>query len=159
MFNETLWQLAKDVLLDREYYEMHFLKGADLLVYECSDCGYVHKRESKETPLPKVCTACLGLTNELGTTETEDRVWYLLNDFQAMKSEIMNDYSLELDLLHPICDCPEVNEEIEDSNEICYTGCAYTIEDFEEVVPLCPVCNGCIFCRYDAESTDAYYTD
>ena len=159
IFKETLWRLAKDILIDREYYEMHITKKDDLLVYECADCGYIHKRESMEVELPEVCAACLGITNELGTTEREDKVWYLLNNFAAMKSEVMSDYSLELDLLHPICDCPEVNEKIEDSSTVRYTGCAYTIEDYEEIVPLCPVCDGCIFCRYDAESTDAYNTE
>ena len=158
IFKETLWHLAKDVLIDREYYEMHIYKERDKLVYECADCGYIHKRESATTPLPKMCTACLGLTDELGTTEAEDKVWYFLNDFVTIRAEVFSDYSLELDLLHLSCDCPTVIEDLE-TGILKYTGCTYTVDDFEVTVPLCPICEGCIFCRYAIEKKDGFYTD
>lgn len=152
-FNATLWRLVKDVMLDREIYEITKRDTDSLLLYECQDCGYVHKSSDINTKPPITCPYCLNITNELGTTADEDLVWlHVLNNFSS--AAFKDTWEQELDLLHPVCDCPVVASNIHSIATTIYTQCAYTIEDLEEIVPICPECNGCISCRYFTDNTE-----
>ena len=139
----THWRSLKTLLTQRNFAVINSPELDNF--YECSECGFVF--ECEDTSLLTDCPNCLDSFNNNGNSEDAEILYEVLNDPTDVDPSILIAEE-PVDLLHDSCDCPTYD--INASNSIKFTSCEYTedIRDEETLAPICPVCDGCIYCRY-----------